>query len=439
MEIIIAGAGRVGFRLAQVLSAQHNVTIMDKNVNALNNIQESIDVMTLAGNVQDPDSYDRLLDKHVDLFIAVTDIDEINLVSAMIVGEKLQVERKIIRLQNEFFAHSSIAEKIAVTDTVFPYRQTAASIKALLDYPRANNVKSFAQTPMKLVSVRANFHHGTHAVAVNSINSKQAVVVGIDRKKNFHVPTLSESIHHDDMVYFFGEEEAVQELCNRFDHKMPSKINQIVIFGADTLGVEIAKVLAETNASVKLIEKDLIKCHKAAELLQGSALVINSKYGDFRLYHDEGLKNAQMLIASTTNDEENIIKCIEAKEHGIDKVVAINNDIEYYHLMHSLGLVIVRGPKTNAFYSIIEAIGSSSAVTEKHFCGGAAVCFMRRFQNPGRKIKPYVKKHNLLACLITPDGLYPIDTALQTEEACVVAAFCSHDKEEEVRTWINAL
>jgi trk system potassium uptake protein TrkA len=438
MEIIIAGAGRVGFRLAKALSPKHNVTIMDKNVEALERIRENIDVLTLPGHVQDPDSYEALRGREVDLFIAVTDSDEVNLVSCIIADEKIRVKRKIIRLRHEFFARSSIAEKSAITDAVFPYSLTAASVKALLDYPKANNVKGFPETPMKLISVRANFHHGEHDVPVGQINSKRVMVVGIDRKKNFHIPTANDAIRHDDMVYLFGAEETVRELCGRFDHKMPRKIRKIVILGADTLGIEIARALSVHGATIKLIEKDLQKCRRAAEILQNNATVINSKYGDFRLYRDEGLTNAQMLIASTANDEENIIKCIEAKEHGIEKVVAINNDIEYYNLMHSLGLVIVRGPKTNAFYSIMETIGSNTAVNEKLFCGGSAICFVRDLNGYRGTILPFVK-HNVVSCIVAAGTLHLFDRPLNVEEHCVVISFCARCREEEVRRWINDL
>ena len=438
MDIIIAGAGRVGFRLAKVLSAKHNVTIMDKNTEALNKIQERIDVLTVPGNVQDPDSYEALRGREVDLFIAVTDVDEVNLVSSIIADEKIRVKRKIIRLRNEFFARSSIAEKIAITDAVFPYSLTAASVRALLDYPKANNVKGFPETPMKLVSVRANFHHAAHTVPLEQINSKRVMVVGIDRKKDFHIPGANDAIRQDDMVYLFGDDEAIRELCGRFDHKMPRRIRKIVILGADTLGVEIAKALSVHSATIKLIEKDLEKCRRAAEILQDKATVINSKYGDFRLYRDEGLANAEMLIASTANDEENIIKCIEAKEHGIEKVVAINNDLEYYNLMHSLGLVIVRGPKTNAFYSIMETIGSSTAVNEKLFCGGAAICFVRDLNGYRGTIRPLLR-HNVLSCIISADALRLFDAPAEVEERSVVMSFCSRCREDEVRRWINEL
>lgn len=97
------------------------------------------------------------------------------------------------------------------------------------------------------------------------------------------------------------------------------------------------KSSARYRKKVKIIEKDLHLCEVADEVLQGKVSVINSKYSSNDLFEDENLSNADIFIAASNNDEFNIIKCLEAKEKGINKVVAINNDLEYYQLMHSIG------------------------------------------------------------------------------------------------------
>ena len=438
MEIIIAGAGRVGFRLATLLSVRHNVVIIDKNTEALERLRESIDVLTIVGNVQDPGTYETLSGRVVDLFIAVTDVDEVNLISAIIAGEKIRVGEKIIRLNHPFFAQSAISKKLSITHAVYPYTQTAESVRALLEYSKANNVKSFPETTMKLVSVKADFHRGIHSLPVSELENRHVAVVGIERKKNFHLPSPSDAVQHDDMVYLLGAEQQVKELCGRLNHAMPGSIRKIVIFGADALGIEIARLLAGPGMTIKLVEKDVQKCRRAADELQELAMVINSKYGDTRLYQDEGLGSARMMIAATPNDEENIIKCMEAREHGVGKVVAINNDIEYYNLMHSLGITVVRGPKTNTFYSVLEAIGSNAVVNERLFCGGAAICFIRRFGVSGCQVEAPASR-TLCTYHIGEGGIAELRGTHTLAEGDAVVLFCARAKEEEAREWINTL
>lgn len=435
MDIIIAGAGRVGFRLAKSLSEKNNVIIMDKNVNALEKLQESIDVLTIPGDVQDPQSYKSLENKTIDIFIAVTDNDEINLVSSIIASEKMNVKRKIIRLKKKFFARSSIAKMIGITDAVFPYNLTAESLVSLIDYPRANNVKSFAHTPNKLISI--NIHNDINDLSVFKINSEKVKVAGIDRAKKLYVPNGDEKLKKGDLIYLFGEPQEIEKISRELEKSMPEKIKNVAIFGADTLGIEIAKALIENKMTVKIVEKDIQKCQRASQILQNGATVINSKYGDFRLYDDERLKNADMIIASAANDEENIIKCIEAKEQGVKKVVAINNDIEHYNLMHSLGITVIRGPKINAFYSIIETIGSTSAISEKLFCGGAGILFAKDVQGP-INVSP-LNTNGAISFIVYDSKLLEFHKKQHIDAAATVIAFCLAHKREEIRRWISAL
>ena len=437
MDIIIAGAGGVGFRLAKTLCMKHNVTVLDKNEDALNRLQESIDILAISGNIEDPKTYQMLVDKDYDLFIAVTDVDETNIISTLIADETIVVKDKIIRLRNDFFAKSSIGDKLGITASVFPFSLAASSVETLLHFPKANNVKSFYDFPQKLISVRAK-----KAISAEEIISNTVKIVGIERDKNFFIPSSYENVEAEDLIYLFGDENEIKEQCVKIDHQMPEEIKNIVVFGADTLGVEIARLLSTHNVNLKLIEKDLQKCEKASDVLQENVAVINSKYGDYHLFKEEGLKNADMMIASTKNDEENIIKCLEAKEFGIKKVVAINNDMEHYHLMHKLGIIAVRGPKTNAYYSILENINSSSIISQRHFCGGKGMLLARRILKGSylleTKIKPYNKEDSCVF-VIRGEKIQNFTEKREVEEGDVIVIFGLSENEEDMKKWITSL
>jgi len=437
MTIIIAGAGRVGFRLARTLSQKHDVIIMDQNEEALARLNESIDALALYANVEDPKSYEPLKGKTYDFFIAVTDSDEINLVCSLIADEKIFVKRKIIRLKNQFFAKSSIASKIGITDAVFPFSMVAESIKSIALNPFANNVKCFKHFSQKLISIRVEQNNSTPSPIATFISDKLHIT-GIDRNGDFFIPNAQESLQPNDVVFCFGTPEAIQALGEKLQNTLPQKNKCGVIFGANTLGIEIAKALIESGMMVKLIEKDLELCAQASHLLQTNTTVINSKYGDYRLYQEEGLANADILIAATANDNENIVKCIEAKELGIRRVIAVNNDIEHYRLMHSLGIIALRGPKMNAFYAILEIINSNAMVEERHFCGGSALSFVRRFE----KVPFSLSKNPHPEALILYMQNNCLSTDLQTldqESSFVLLVFAKRTHEEGVRTWINIL
>ena len=437
MDIIIAGAGRVGFRLAKTLCTKHNVTVMDQNEDAVNRLQESIDILAIVGNIEDPKTYESLVDRESDIFIAVTDMDETNIISTLIADETIKVKNKIIRLRNGFFADSGIAKKIGITKAVFPFYLSANSVRSLLEFPKANNVKIFSEFEQKLISVRA-----TSSISLEDIISDSIKVVGIERNGKFFIPNIYETTQKDDLVYLFGIAKDIKELCSQLDPQMPTDIENIVIFGADMLGVEIASLLSNYNVNIKIIEKDIQKCKKASDVLQENVTVINSKYGEYQLFKEENLENADMLIATSKNDEENIIKCLEAKEHNIKKVVAINNDLEHYHLMHKLGIVAVRGPKTNAYYSILEKISSSSIINQRKYCGGKGVLISRKIYKNSLLLDTFIRPLEVPNCcsfIIKNDKIEDFDKKSEVEVGDVILAFGTNEDTDKIEKWINSL
>ena len=441
MDIIIAGAGRVGYRLAKTLSLKHNVTVIDRNANALGRLQEAIDIMPISGDIEDPDTYKILIEKSFDIFIAVTDSDEANILSTLIADDIIDVKRKIIRLRNRYFAKSSIAQKLRIDDAVFPFVSTALSIKSLLDFPKANNVKDFIFTDYKLVSVQVQ-NSDLSIDYLHLLNNKKLVVVGFEREKKFFIPKKNDRIKQKDLIYLFGETSTIKQLCSILDTETPKELNKVAIFGADILGVEIAKALLEKRVEIKVIEKDPFLCKRASEALQNRVMVINSKYIEHSLYEEENIKNADMIIATSNEDEENIIKCLEAKEYGVKKTVAINNNMELYYLMHKLGIVAVRGPKSNAYYSILEKIGSSSIITEKHYCGGRGTIFMRKiFPNSaliGKTIKP-LKLEDLLSFYVRDGVIFDFSDKITLKEGDLIVIFLKSYLEEKIKDWIYNL
>jgi len=142
MNIVIAGAGTVGYSLALGLSYKHNIIIVDKNIQKLNKIEENLDILTLHGNIEDPKTYNSFEMKELDLFIAVTDSDEAILLSTLIIEDAMDVKKKIIRLRNDYFLDSPILEKLRVDDVVFPDILTAIRLRHYLIFQKLIMLKT---------------------------------------------------------------------------------------------------------------------------------------------------------------------------------------------------------------------------------------------------------------------------------------------------------
>ena len=222
-----------------------------------------------------------------------------------------------------------------------------------------------------------------------------------------------------------------------------SEFEKIAIFGANELGISIANALIKEEKEVKLIDQDLEKCQIADEKLGGRGTTLNCKFSTKELYETEGLKHADIVIAATENDEYNIIKLLEAKEHGIKKVIAINNDLEHYSLMHSLDIIAIRGPKVSAYNAILEKIHSSSIVRERNFCGGRGKIYIRKILNDSKltdkRIKVIKWTENMAIYLIRNEVIYPCKEEMLCQESDVIVAFCTQESEDEITKWIHNL
>ncbi len=438
MNIIIAGAGKVGFNLAKTLSIGHNVTIIDKNPDALYRIQESLDILPLKGDLEESKTYDYFKETPIDLFIAVTNEDNVNLISTMIADSVLHIERTFVRLQKHFKDVFIIKEKLGVDEIIFPLRLASKGVASLLHYPKANNIKLFKYTKHKLVSVRAS-----QDFAPTQIERDNLLIVGIEREKEFFVPQTDEMIEPDDLVYLFGLEEEARAVCNLLERSVTvEEIKRCVIFGGGELAISIAKALLEMGCEIKLIEKEIEACERADIELGGKATVINAKYNSHDIFEEENLSAADMFIAASGNDEFNIIKCLEAKEQGIGKIVAINNDMEYYNLMHSLGIVVVRGPKISAYNKILEEISSTGVVVQKWFCGSKATVFMRKIFPGSKLINKYIKPIKIEGtrlCYIRDEQLYLFNDKTVLFENDVIVVFAVAEKSAKIKQWIYGL
>jgi len=434
MKIIIAGAGKVGFNLAKTLSIAHNVILIDKNQEALNNIQENIDIMPICGNVEDYNTFKMVKYDTIDLFIAVTNLDNMNLIASMVIDIALDVKRKFVRLKDHCFDHEEIKKKLNIEQFIFPIQLASNTILSLLKYPKANNIKTFQYADYKLISIIIPSNFIAQTFTFESFR-----IVGIERDKHFFIPQEEYvEILPNDLVYYFGLEEDMYILT----HSDNVNITKCVVFGADNLGMTITSDLLNVGCEVKLIEKDLQLCNKADEYLKGKADIINFKYGSHEIFESENLSNADIFITTTNNDEFNIIKSLEARDSGIDKIVAINNEMEYYNLMHSLQITAVRGPKMSAYHKIMEEISSSGVVLKKHFCGGKAIVFMRKiFANSkliGKKIKP-LKLNDSSLYYIKDSKLYTFSNTIILEENDLIVSFCVASDSDKVAQWIYEL
>lgn len=443
MQVIIAGAGKVGYSIAKHLMIHNSVTVIDQNEYAIQNIQENLDVLGICGNIENPHTFFGI-NPNIDLFIAVTDSDEVNLLSSLIIDNIATVKRKIIRLKNSFFASEQVKAKLNINDTIVPSFEAAQPFKYLVDFSHAYNVKSFEYTKALLVSIRLkeDFQPRMISTLIGEISGEVAIG-GIERDKKFFVPKPAETLLPSDLIYFFAFPNAINSLrstiCEVNEPVHP--IENCVIFCADTLGIEIAKVLLKKDIDVQMMDRNIELCRKANIELKNKVTILKTNYDADHIINKTRF-DTDMFIAATKNDEYNITKCIEAKQRGIKKIIGINNDISYSALMRNLDIEVVRGEKINAYYSILERIESNEFFIQKKFCGGEGAVLLRKIDRHsellGQKPNLSDKIDSLGHFIIIRDNdIYEFRLLPQFEEGDIIVAFIKEVDFDNVAKWLQ--
>ncbi len=443
MRVIIAGAGKVGYMIAKYLMINNDVTVIDKNADAIKKIEENLDVLAICGDIENPHTY-LSADSDIDLFIGVTDSDEVNMIAALIIDKITKVNQKIIRLKNSFFADDLVKERLGINDFVIPAFEAAQPFKYLVDFPHVSNVKSFDYTKALLVSIKIpeDFETVTISSFINKSINKIAVA-GIERGGVFYIPTNDDMINSDDLIYFYAFPGAVRDLqFNIYNSDEPQEpIRNCVIFGADSLGLEIAKVLIKKDLNIQIVDKDLQKCENANLILKDKVTVTKSTYDSDHMLEKDGVVPDLFIVASG-NDEYNITKCMEAKYYGIHKVVTINNDIAYSKLMRNLNLEVVRGAKINAYYSILEKINPSEIIIKRQFCGGEGVLMLRKILPSSNLLEKFLTlPPNILekgVFYIQRDNeIFPYLNIKKFEKNDIIVIFTKTHNSEAISKWLH--
>lgn len=217
MEIIIVGCGKVGSALAEVLSNEHNVTVIDKKEDLINAVTNDFDVMGIAGNCLQTSVLEEANVSKANIFIAVTTSDEVNLLSCMI-ARRMNARHCIARVRSPEFDKQLVfmREELGISMMVNPDYNAANEIAKVLRYPEAINIESFAKGRVDLAEIRITSGSILDNIALSQLSRRlrlDVLICAVQRGEELIIPNgnfilkAGDKIHmtasHSAMVKFF--------------------------------------------------------------------------------------------------------------------------------------------------------------------------------------------------------------------------------------------
>ncbi len=381
MRIVIVGAGEVGRHLCQQLSMEdHEVVLVDRNADHLRRVERDLNILAIQGNGASARTLEQADIAKADLFIAVTDIDEVNLISC-ILAKEYGVIRRIARVRNEEYlsVNSPLNEhRLGIDLIINPDHVMAQEILRMSQISEAFEVVDFAHGEVALVGY--HIKEGNPACGVTLAELKELrglykyVVVAIVREGETIIPRGNDSIRPGDRVYLVMNRRdmaAVEDLLN-LRSRAPKKV---FIVGGGQVGYLVAKGLEEKKVDVYLVEADSLKCEMLAESL-AHTVVLNFDGLDAHELTSEGIDTADLLVAVTDGDTTNILASLLAKHHGAKKCITRISRPDFIPLLGKLGIdvalssrlvaanMILRFVRRGAILSVATLLGSDAEVVE---------------------------------------------------------------------------
>jgi trk system potassium uptake protein TrkA len=421
MKIVIAGAGNMGFHIAQLLAnEQHDIVLIDTDEEVLSYAASHIDVFTIRGNSSSLELLKSINVEKADIFIATTSFDQNNLISSMY-AKKLGAKETIARVSNSEYLDNYNVELLlglGVDHIINPKELAANEIELLVKKYVITNDYEFEEGQISLVGFlleNSPYFIGQTVEEVNAkTRSKWYKPIAILRGNQTIIPNNKTVFQHNDHVYLLLKSSELNRLYDRLG-KEKKQLKNIMILGGTPLALHTAKKL-ESKYNVSLVVNEKAECDRCVEELD-KCLVIQGNPSNFDLLLEEGLDKFDVFIALTPNSETNILTCRMAEEVGVIKTIAMVDNTAYFHLSQNIGVDTLINKKLLAANSIFRYVrkGSVEDLTTLHGVNAEIIEFVvtpkskligdavDRLEIPGQLVIGAVVRKN--ECLIKTEDI----------------------------------
>ncbi len=377
MNIIICGAGRVGFTIAKLLSEQgHSITVIDQSSEDIQKINDSLDVKAIVGKATYPSILEKANAAETDMIIAVTRNDEINMLICQIAFSIFNIQKKIARIRSQDYLNPRFTrvynkENLPIDVIISPEIEISKSIQRKLEAPGALDSVPFADNKIRLLEIFIKEDCKSIGIKFNELTNKypklEANIIGINRDNKFFIPKKTDSVKKDDKIYVIINSSQMSETLEAFGHE--EKISKkILIIGGGNIGFNLAKNIEETleTVRVKIVEKNKERAEFLANQLN-DAIVINGDGLDEEVLTEANLGEAETVLALTNDDEDNLMVSVlvekfakDQKEIDDKRTMALINKPNYSLLQSSLKIDDLIDPRMTTVSSILKHIHKGS-------------------------------------------------------------------------------
>ena len=444
MNIIVCGAGKVGYTISKQLSAQgHSITVIDQSSELIQKINDTLDVKGIVGRASFPSVLDKAGANEADMIIAVTRNDETNMVVCQIAYSIFNISKKIARIRSQEFLGSKwnklySKSNLPIDVIIMPELEVAKSLKRKLEAPGALDNVPFADDRIKVLEIAIDEKCpivNTELQKLTKTYSKlNANVMGVVRNGKFVILKKQDKLIVGDKAYLVVKSDQLNKLLQIFGHE-ETKASKILIIGGGNIGFNLAKDLEETveGIRIKIIEKNKERAELIASELNNS-IVINGDGLDEEILKEANLDEIETVLCLTNDDEDNIMASVLAERSSPNKrTIALVNKQNYSLLQSSLNIDDLVDPRMMTVSTILKHVHKGTIQTVYTLLDGEYEFIEAEILEDSELINTSIKDSNLpkeirIGAIVRKKEVIIPNSKFKFEKKDLVVFLCKRDQ-----------
>ncbi len=370
MQIVVAGAGEVGYNVAKALSDNYDVFVIEVDEKKIDEISQ-LNVEVVKGNAANMRVLKKAKVGEADIFLGVTGNDEVNLLSG-IAAKKMGAKKTIVRVGNpEYVDRPYVKNHSLGFDLIIcPQLALARAIANIITFSGAVDFVSLSAGKLNLIEVEVDENSPVVGKKVSEIPLPENVVLtAIYRQGELIVPRGQTEIIADDRISVVGKAENLLAVQNLFQGRFT---RNVVIFGGGTVGSYIAQILDSSNLNIKLVDPNPETCEHLCTIFENVRVIIGDPT-DLDFLQEENIGKSDVVVACLENDEKNLLVSLLSKSLGAKKAVSQVSKGSYMKLFEKVGVDVVLSPRTITYLEVLRHLRMMAVETLAEFEKGEAV------------------------------------------------------------------
>jgi len=365
MNILILGAGEVGFHIAMRLAAEgHDVAVVDSDQERIQRVSDTMDVRTVLGHAAYPSVLEQAGAKNADLLIAATASDETNMLACQVAHSLFKVTTKMARIREPDFADSDKLfgrDELPIDLIISPEHEAAKAIVKRYQVASAMDAQGFADDKVQLLGMMIRPKSLLAGLALEELaevmGDKRIYVVAHEHNRKWKVPTRDTVLLAGDSVYLAVSSAQVDDVVEILEGcKQENKAQRnVMLVGGGNVGFAVAQALEKMGVAIKMVEYNEQRASWIADQLS-STVVLHGDALDRDLLEEEAISSMDDFLALTNDDETNILSSLIARKYKVPHVVTLVNRAIYSDLVREIGLDVIVSPRFTTAASILRHV-----------------------------------------------------------------------------------